>query len=91
MGIIWYFEILAFLVGDGEEQSWGYFTITDCINMLQVYETYQKITDKQMFQGVWVFMTFVCKRNVIEVITLKRDRLYSAVLNRSKSGVKSPQ
>ena len=38
MGIIWYFEILAFLVGDGEEQSWGYFTITDCINMLQVCE-----------------------------------------------------
>merc|ERR1719300_1453585 len=37
-------------------------TTTDIINMLQ---------------GVWVFLTFVCKRNVLQVVLRKRDRLYS--------------
>ena len=37
-------------------------TTTDVINMLQ---------------GVWVFLTFVCKRNVLQVVLRKRDRLYS--------------
>ena len=36
-------------------------------------------------QGVWVFLTFVCKKNVFQVILRKRDRLYSAVLQRSRS------
>ena len=36
-------------------------------------------------QGVWVFLTFVCKRNVLQVILRKRDRLYSAVLQRSRT------
>ena len=39
-------------------------TTTDIINMLQ---------------GVWVFLTFVCKRNVLQVILRKRDRLYTVV------------
>merc|ERR1712186_114040 len=45
-------------------------TTTDIINMLQ---------------GVWVFLTFVCKRNVFQVILRRRARLYSAVLLRSRS------
>jgi len=45
-------------------------TVTDVINMMQ---------------GVWVFLTFVCKKNVLQVILRKRDRLYSAVLQRSRS------
>merc|ERR1739848_890533 len=45
-------------------------TVTDVINMLQ---------------GVWVFLTFVCKKNVLQVILRKRDRLYTAVLQRSRS------
>merc|ERR1719251_739688 len=45
-------------------------TVTDVINMLQ---------------GVWVFLTFVCKRNVLQVILRKRDKLYSAVLQRARS------
>ena len=30
-------------------------------------------------QGVWVFFTFVCKRNVVKVILKKSDHLYSMV------------
>ena len=30
-------------------------------------------------QGVWVFFTFVCKRNVLKVILKKSDHLYSMV------------
>ena len=45
-------------------------TTTDIINMLQ---------------GVWVFLTFVCKRNVLQVILRRRDKLYSAVLQRARS------
>jgi len=63
MGIIWYFEILAFALGWFDiGVEWFYFT--DMINMLQ---------------GVWVFIIFVCKRNVMKVVMRKKDRLYSIV------------
>merc|ERR1712079_880526 len=69
MGIIWYFELLAFALNTkGTAQRWLY--LADILNMLQ---------------GVWVFLTFVCKRNVFQVVSMKSDRLYSVVLNRSKS------
>ena len=45
-------------------------TTTDIINMLQ---------------GVWVFLTFVCKRNVLQVILRKRDRLYTVVRQRTRT------
>jgi len=62
MGIIWYFELLTFAVGEAASEEVFYFT--DVLNMLQ---------------GVWVFLTFVCKKNVIKVVTRKTDKLYSEV------------
>ena len=84
MGIIWYFEVISFYYG-GE---WS--TVTDVINMLQVLCGRVVIIniiniDHTSVQGVWVFLTFVCKKNVLQVILRKRDRLYSAVLQRSRS------
>ncbi|XP_023338127.1 G-protein coupled receptor Mth2 isoform X2 [Eurytemora carolleeae] len=38
-----------------------------------------------MLQGVWVFITFVCKRNVLNIIMKKKDRLYVS-LRRSTIG-----
>jgi len=67
MGIIWYFEILAFFIDDDADHKWLY--LGDVLNMLQ---------------GVWVFLTFVCKRNVLQVVTKKRDALYSVVKNKVK-------
>ena len=85
MGIIWYFEVISFYAGG----SWS--TTTDVINMLQV--VLQDIlcfnVAVSMSQGVWVFLTFVCKRNVLQVILRRRDRLYSVVLQRSRSRSKS--
>ena len=36
-------------------------------------------------QGVWVFIIFVCKRNVVQVLLKKKDRLYSTVAARRSS------
>jgi len=44
--------------------------LPDCLNMLQ---------------GVWVFLIFVCKRNVLQVVSNRSDRLYSVILERTKS------
>lgn len=63
MGIIWYFELIAFFVNGAVAEE--VFYLTDTLNMLQ---------------GVWVFVTFVCKRNVMKVVTKQRDELYS-ILN----------
>merc|ERR1712080_76608 len=63
MGIIWYFEIIAFsFTGTDIGVEWFYFT--DTLNMLQ---------------GVWVFLIFVCKRNVLKVVTRRAESLYSSV------------
>ena len=37
-----------------------------------------------LLQGVWVFITFVLKRNVLKVVTRRTDHLYSEYF-RSKS------
>lgn len=77
MGSIWYFEIISSFIGNTGGEGWSHFSIVpDLINAMQ---------------GVWVFITFVCKRNVIQVITMKKDRLYSAVMNRSRSGQNKDQ
>jgi len=68
MGIIWYFELLSFALSKEDVESKWNY-FTDTLNMLQ---------------GVWVFITFVCKRNVFRVVTRRADRLYSEIV-RSKS------
>ena len=76
MGVIWYFEIISWAVGS-EAQEWTYFF--DCFNMLQVISCVQKRFPLTILQGVWVFFTFVCKRNVLKVVLKKSDHLYSVV------------
>ena len=39
----------------------------------------QKRFPLTILQGVWVFFTFVCKRNVLKVVLKKSDHLYSVV------------
>ena len=77
MGVIWYFEIISWAAG-AEQAKWTYFF--DCFNMLQVVFC-RNTLEKQEFvtKGVWVFIIFVCKRNVLKVVLKKRDRLYSKV------------
>jgi len=62
MGVIWYFELVAFAVNGKVAEE--VFYLTDTVNMLQ---------------GVWVFLTFVCKKNVLKVVTRQRDQLYSQI------------
>jgi len=62
MGVIWYFELVAFVVNGKVAEE--VFYLTDTVNMLQ---------------GVWVFLTFVCKKNVLKVVTRQRDQLYSQI------------
>ena len=85
MGIIWYFELLAFALDlDDKEQRSLYFF--DFLNMMQVLDiTPVVLPTVYLLQGVWVFLTFVCKRNVLQVVTMKSDRLYSALIDKSKS------
>ena len=52
---------------------------------LKLFSVGHGLSIKIYFQGVWVFLTFVCKRNVFQVLSMKSDRLYSVVLNRSKT------
>ena len=67
-----YFELVAFAVnGEVAEEV---FYLTDTVNMLQVLLALHYFTRsavwihiKSHFQGVWVFLTFVCKRNVLKV------------------------
>ena len=62
-----YFELVAFAVnGEVAEEV---FYLTDTVNMLQVLLALHHFTRwiKPHFQGVWVFLTFVCKRNVLKV------------------------
>ena len=47
-------------------------------------KTINQIPLLSYIQGVWVFLTFVCKRNVLQVITKGRDELYSVVKNKVK-------
>merc|ERR1712106_85817 len=69
MGVIWYFELLSFATGS-ENGSEEWSYFTDCLNMLQ---------------GVWVFITFVCKRNVLKVVMRRTDRLYSGIVRQMSS------
>ena len=89
MGSIWYFEIISSFIGNTGGEGWSHFSIVpDLINAMQVKFAWKLLESNHchLCQGVWVFITFVCKRNVIQVITMKKDRLYSAVMNRSRSG-----
>jgi len=61
MGIIWYFEILAFALTSYNLNP-NIFILTDTLNMCQ---------------GLWCFIIFVCKRNVMKVVRGKSKRLYS--------------
>eukprot|EP00092_Neocalanus_flemingeri_P013361 GFUD01014405.1.p1 GENE.GFUD01014405.1~~GFUD01014405.1.p1 ORF type:complete len:735 (+),score=104.42 GFUD01014405.1:71-2275(+) len=63
MGVIWYFEIISWYTGN-EHQDQKWAYVFDVINMMQ---------------GVWVFLIFVCKRNVLKVILKQKDKLYSTV------------
>jgi len=63
MGVIWYFEIISWYTGN-DQQDQKWAYVFDVINMMQ---------------GVWVFLIFVCKRNVLKVILKKKDKLYSTV------------
>jgi len=68
MGIIWYFEILAFALTSYKLNA-NIFILTDTLNMCQ---------------GVWAFIIFVCKRNVIKVLRGKSNRLYSIARQMSR-------
>jgi len=70
MGVIWYFEIISWYTGN-DQQDQKWAYVFDVINMMQ---------------GVWVFLIFVCKRNVLKVILKKSDKLYSTVRRNSLSG-----
>ena len=62
-----YFELVAFVVNGKVAEE--VFYLTDTVNMLQVLLALHYFTRwiKSHFQGVWVFLTFVCKRNVLKV------------------------
>merc|ERR1711971_870746 len=68
MGIIWYFEILAFALTSYKLNA-NIFILTDTLNMCQ---------------GVWAFIIFVCKRNVVKVVRGKSSRLYSIARQMSR-------
>jgi len=68
MGIIWYFEILAFALTSYKLNA-NIFILTDTLNMCQ---------------GVWAFIIFVCKRNVMKVVRGKSSRLYSIARQMSR-------
>merc|ERR1712117_173947 len=63
MGITWYFEILNFALSSLELDP-RWMVFTDTLNMCQ---------------GVWVFIIFVCKKNVYNVVTGKWKNLYNTI------------
>jgi len=69
MGIIWYFEILAFALTSYNLNP-NIFILTDTLNMCQ---------------GLWCFIIFVCKRNVMKVVRGKSKRLYSMARQLSRA------
>ena len=70
MGITWYFEILNFALSSLElDPRW--MVLTDTLNMCQVTRS-QDIHQTLLLQGVWVFIIFVCTKNVWRVVTGKR-------------------
>ena len=77
MGITWYFEILNFALSSLElDPRW--MVLTDTLNMCQVTRS-QDIHQTLSLQGVWVFIIFVCKRNVYNVVTGKWKNLYNTI------------
>ena len=66
MGFIWIFDIISGLIGDKAIPEHHWY-ITDCLNMLQ---------------GVFVFIIFVCKRNVFNVV-FQRVKIVTRSLNDS--------
>jgi len=56
MGITWYFEILNFALSALKPNPY-WLVFTNTLNMCQ---------------GVWVFLIFVCKKNVWRVMTGRR-------------------
>ena len=85
MGIIWYFEILAFALTSYKLNA-NIFILTDTLNMCQVKKTCLQIVLKlfSILQGVWAFIIFVCKRNVMKVVRGKSSRLYSIARQMSR-------
>jgi len=69
MGITWYFEILVFALSNHNVHP-NVFIFTDTLNMCQ---------------GVWVFLIFVCKRNVYGVMTGQARGLYNTVRHTVRS------
>ena len=71
MGITWYFEILNFALSSLElDPRWMVFT--DTLNMCQVTQIKRSSIHQTLsLQGVWVFIIFVCKKNVWRVMTGK--------------------
>merc|ERR1712061_668550 len=63
MGITWYFEIITFGLSSLEPDP-RRLILTDTLNMCQ---------------GVWVFIIFVCKRNVLRVLQGKSRNLYNSL------------
>merc|ERR1719278_43900 len=74
MGITWYFEILNFALSSLELDP-RWMVFTDTLNMCQ---------------GVWVFIIFVCKRNVYNVVTGKWKNLYNSVARQLSSKMSIP-
>ena len=68
MGFMWTFDILSGLISE-EVVSEENWYFTDVLNMLQ---------------GVYIFIIFVCKRNVFKVV-FKRDIVFSRSANESKA------
>jgi len=69
MGITWYFEILNFALSSLELDP-RWMVLTDTLNMCQ---------------GIWVFIIFVCKRNVINVVSGKWKNMYNSVARQMSS------
>ena len=72
-------------------------SITDTLNMCQVCLLQMKnsiftFTFSLFLQGVWVFIIFVCKKNVLKVVTRKSNSLYNTIAKQmsSKSHHSSP-
>jgi len=63
MGITWYFEILNFALSALDPDP-RWLVLTDTLNMCQ---------------GVWVFIIFVCKKNVFNVVKGKSNSLYNTI------------
>jgi len=63
MGITWYFEVINFALSSLEPDP-RWLMLTDTLNMCQ---------------GVWVFIIFVCKKNVLKVVTRKSNSLYNTI------------